>query len=178
MPTASGKRRREKRPSGEAPEAWREPPLLHRRRGRRRRKRRGGASSSSRIAAGLVCFQLLLLLAPTVSGQYTDGGVVELDCTSCSCEGSAGDSEVLVFDNPSSGQRVRESTTRLCVACFAKCPRLHTAHMSCFRIICRRSSSASETGHAHASASQHCTAALAPQQYVPTFVKKASGAGR
>lgn len=39
--------------------------------------------------------------------QFTDGGLVELICDGCSCEGSAGDgTDVAVFDNPSSGKRV------------------------------------------------------------------------
>lgn len=40
-------------------------------------------------------------------GQYTSGGGVSVSCTDCSfCEGSSDDGAVMVFDNPSTGDRV------------------------------------------------------------------------
>lgn len=46
------------------------------------------------------------------SGQYINGGSVSVSCNDCACEGSSDDGDVLVFDNPSTGQRVSEERRR------------------------------------------------------------------
>lgn len=58
------------------------------------------------IALGLAA----ALLGIGAEGQYTDGGAVSVSCTDCSfCEGSSDDGAVMVFDNPSTGDRVSET---------------------------------------------------------------------
>lgn len=41
------------------------------------------------------------------NAQLTNGGAVVMDCGSCHCSGTSDDGTISVFDNPSSGERVR-----------------------------------------------------------------------
>ncbi|CAM9970203.1 unnamed protein product, partial [Hapterophycus canaliculatus] len=41
-----------------------------------------------------------------VGAQWTDGGAVALSCGLCDCSGSSDDGTLVVFDNPSTGDRV------------------------------------------------------------------------
>lgn len=59
-----------------------------------------------------------------VNAQFFDGGPVSMVCGACTCEGSSDDGSITVFDNPSSGERVRESNLRgkchfVCSVCLA-----------------------------------------------------------
>ncbi|CAM9861982.1 unnamed protein product, partial [Ectocarpus sp. 12 AP-2014] len=54
------------------------------------------------LAAGL----LLAAGRGGVSSQFTDGGVVDLSCGLCDCTGGLDGVSFVVFDNPSSGERI------------------------------------------------------------------------
>ena len=84
--TKSRKRGREQR----WPQTQQEQQLLSR---RRRRP----------IALGLAAVFLGI-----AEGQYTSGGGVSVSCECSFCEGSSDDGTVIVFDNPSTGDRVSE----------------------------------------------------------------------
>lgn len=43
------------------------------------------------------------------NAQLTDGGEVLMSCGDCDCSGTSDDGTISVFDNPSSGERVRGS---------------------------------------------------------------------
>lgn len=48
------------------------------------------------------------------NAQFIDGGAVAMDCNVCSCAGSTSDDGTIeVFDNPSSGERVRQLLCRV-----------------------------------------------------------------
>lgn len=59
----------------------------------------------------------LLSRSARVRAQYFDGGEVALDCGVCNCVGTSDDGAIEVFDNPSSGERVRCFPTGLSVVC-------------------------------------------------------------
>ena len=67
----------------------------------RRNSRRGRGQTS--VVIGLAAAASL----GRTRAQYVDGGSVSMDCEVCYCDGSTDDGTVEVFDNPSSGQRVR-----------------------------------------------------------------------
>lgn len=81
----------------------------------RRRNRNSSSSSSSdpfaSVSAGLPLVGLLLLLGSTavgvVSGQLADGGEVKMTCDNCECTGSSDAGSISVFENPSTGGKVR-----------------------------------------------------------------------
>lgn len=55
------------------------------------------------------------------TAQLTNGGAVSMDCSDCDCSGTSDDGTISVFDNPSSGERVRGSLVflvldRLCMS--------------------------------------------------------------
>ncbi|CAM9521637.1 unnamed protein product, partial [Scytosiphon promiscuus] len=70
------------------------------------RTRRDGGRRSISFA---VMAAASIALAPgnkCVDAQWTDGGAVALTCDLCDCSGSSDDGTIVVFDNPSSGDRI------------------------------------------------------------------------
>ena len=51
---------------------------------------------------------MLLLWTGGVRGQFADGGDIKMSCGDCDCSGSSDAGTVTVFENPSSGGKVRE----------------------------------------------------------------------
>lgn len=60
---------------------------------------------SSQVFA-LCSIVFVLFWAGAVTAQLVDGGAVTMDCGECDCTGSSDDGTIVVFDNPSSGDRV------------------------------------------------------------------------
>lgn len=69
-------------------------------------KRKGMAKFGSFI--GVMVAGLAGRWGTGANAQFTDGGAVAMDCGVCFCEGSSADGTIEVFDNPSSGERVRQ----------------------------------------------------------------------
>ena len=69
-------------------------------------KRKGMAKFGSFI--GVMVAGLAGRWGTGANAQFTDGGAVTMDCGVCFCEGSSADGTIEVFDNPSSGERVRQ----------------------------------------------------------------------
>lgn len=100
------RRRRERVTPHEAPPETMPPSSL-----RRKRKGAAEAAAAGRRISRLVYLSGAFLAAAAVSrveSQYTDGGDVSVDCDRCGCEGISGDGDVMVLENPSSGNRVRD----------------------------------------------------------------------
>lgn len=51
---------------------------------------------------------LLMLWTGGSSGQFTDGGDIAMACGECDCSGTSDAGSVIVFEDPSSGGKVRE----------------------------------------------------------------------
>lgn len=67
------------------------------------------AAAINRTLRRRVLLRLVILLgAAAVDGQFIDGGVVNVACGKCMCEGITDDGAVIVFDNPSTGNRVSD----------------------------------------------------------------------
>ena len=72
----------------------------------RRQSRKNVASLALAIAGLLNGTQEVL------GAEYVDGGEVSMSCDNCGCTGSSDDGDITVFDNPSSGERVRARSAR------------------------------------------------------------------
>ncbi|CAM9229122.1 unnamed protein product [Pylaiella littoralis] len=100
---------------------------------RRRRKRNSSDSDSpgpfAFATAGSPFVRLLLLLlgstaAGVVSGQYKDGGEVQMTCGDCECTGSSDSGSISVFENPSTGEKVASIEGELSEVVETSCDKL------------------------------------------------------